>query len=81
MQNGYVICTPDFAYVLCLSQDGQGFKMHSVRSASSLNKAMCLHDLTEAKNVLKRIRNSEQFQSIVQNVEIHNVARIYKNFF
>lgn len=81
MQSGYVICTPDLQRVLCLSPDGQGFRLLRVGTASVLNKAMCLHDLTEAKNVLKRIRNSGEFESVVKDVEIHNVARIYKNFF
>lgn len=81
MQNGYVICTTGLTAVLCLAKDRQGFVMVPVEGPSALNKAMCLHDLTEAKNVLKRIKNSAEFEDVVEDVEICNVARLYNNFF
>ena len=81
MQNGYVICTTGLTAVLCLSQGGDGFLMAPVDGPSALNRALCLHDLTEAKNVLKRIRNSEEFRDVVEDVEICNIARLYNNFF
>jgi hypothetical protein len=54
--------------------------MASVDSTQVLNNALCLQDLTEAKNILKRL-NASEYTDIVKNVEAHNIARLYNKFF
>ena len=54
--------------------------MASVDSTQVLNNALCLRDLTEAKNVLKRL-NASEYTDVVKDVEIYNIARLYNKFF
>ncbi len=77
MQRGYVLCKSDLSQVLCLSNVKNSIALQSVDSTKVLTKAMCLPDLTEAKNVLKRLHEKE----MVDGLEIVNVARLYKKFF
>lgn len=55
--------------------------MAPVDSTQVLNKALCLHDVTEAKNILKRFQDMPEYKNIIENVEINNVARLYNKFF
>lgn len=80
MHRGYSLCSPDLNQVLCLSSDKQSFFMAPIDSTKVLNNALCLHDLTEAKNVLKRL-NSSEYLNIVKDAEVHNIARLYNKFF
>jgi len=80
MHRGYSLCSPDLNQVLCLSPDKQSFFMAPVDSTKVLNNALCLHDLTEAKNVLKRL-NASEYLNIVKDAEVHNIARLYNKFF
>ena len=80
MHRGYSLCSPDRDQVLCLSADKQSLFMAPVDSTKVLNNALCLHDLTEANNVLKRL-NASEYKDIVKNVEVHNIARLYNKFF
>jgi hypothetical protein len=78
MQRGFVLCDADLAHVLCLNPDKDGFQLEEVDDTRTLNQALCLHDLTEAKNIYKRI---ELHTGDDLNLEIVNVARLYKKFF
>jgi len=51
--------------------------MKEVDSTQVLNKAFCLEDLTETKNILRRLEDKD----LVNGLEIVNVARLYKKFF
>lgn len=77
MQRGYVLCDDTLSKVLCLTPGKDGVLLNEVDSTQVLNKALCLEDLTETKNVLKRL----QANNLVNNLEIVNVARLYKKFF
>lgn len=77
MQRGYVLCDDTLSKVLCLTPGKDGVLLSEVDSTQVLNKALCLEDLTETKNVLKRL----QANNLVNNLEIVNVARLYKKFF
>jgi len=77
MQRGYVLCDASLSKVLCLAPGKDGVLLNSVDSTQVLNKALCLEDLTETKNVLRRLEDNE----LVSNLEIVNVARLYKKFF
>lgn len=77
MQTGYVICSQDLERVLCLTDDRSGVRLVPVETTKELNKSICLSDLTEAKNVYKRLQDS----GLIGSLEICNVARLYKRFF
>jgi len=77
MQRGYVLCDNTLSKVLCLTPGKDGVLLNEVDSTQVLNKALCLEDLTEIKNVLKRL----QANDLVNDLEIVNVARLYKKFF
>lgn len=48
-----------------------------VDSTQNINRSICLSDLTEAKNVLKRFNDC----GLTSGLEIANVARLYKKFY
>lgn len=77
MQRGYVLCNYDLSEVLCLTPGKDGVVLQAVDSTKVLNKAMCLPDLTEAKNVSQMLQNKD----MTGDLEIVNVARLYKKFF
>lgn len=77
MQTGYVMCSADLNKVLCLSQDKGGVALVEVESTQDLNRSICLWDLTETKNIYERFKN----QGLISDLEIVNVARLYKKFY
>lgn len=77
MQTGYVLCSPDLLRVLCLNEDRTGVNLVSIETTRNLNQAICLSDVTEAKNVSERLYRS----GLVGDLDIINVARLYKRFF
>ena len=77
MQRGFVFCSPDQNQVLCINQEKTDFLWKDVENTKVLNQAVCLADLTEAKNIYKRIMD----KGLADNLEIINVARLYKKFF
>jgi hypothetical protein len=77
MQTGYVLCSPDLLQVLCLNEDHTGVNLVSIETTRNLNQAICLSDVTEAKNVSERLHRS----GLVGELDIINVARLYKRFF
>lgn len=77
MQTGYVMCSADLNRVLCLNQDKRGVALVEVESTQDLNRSICLWDLTETKNIYERLKN----QGLISNLEIVNVARLYKKFY
>jgi len=77
MQRGYVLCDDTLSKVLCLTPGKDGVELNNVESSQILNKALCLENLTETKNVLRRLKDQE----LVSSLEIVNVARLYKKFF
>lgn len=77
MQRGYVLCNYDLSQVLCLTPEKDAVILQDVISTKVLNKAMCLPDLTEAKNVSQMLQEKD----LTGDLEIVNVARLYKKFF
>ena len=77
MQRGFVFCSPDQGQVLCINQEKTEFLWKDVENTKILNQAVCLSDLTEAKNIYNRIVD----KGLAENLEIINVARLYKKFF
>jgi hypothetical protein len=54
-----------------------GVVLLEVESTQDINRAICVSDLTEAKNILERLQNS----GLVGDLEISNVAKLYKRFY
>ena len=77
MQTGYVLCSPDLMKVLCITKDKQTVQLVPLESTKTLNKCICLGDLTEAKNVADRL----QATGHASGLDIVNVARLYKRFY
>lgn len=77
MQTGFVICSPDLSKVLCFTEDKTNVLLVSVNDTRNINKSICLPDLTEAKNVLKRFNKA----GLTVGLEIANVAKLYKKFY
>jgi len=77
MQTGYVLCSIDLSKVLCLTKDKNSVTLVDIKSTMDINRAICVSDLTEAKNVSERLKNS----GLVGDLEIANVARLYKRFY
>lgn len=81
MQRGYVITTKDLLKVLCLNKDKTDVLMSVVGTTNVLNSAICLSDMTEAQNVLRRMKNNKDTETLCKDAVITNVARLYKNFY
>ena len=77
MQAGLVFCDFDNQNVLCYTQDRKDVELVSVANRGNLNKAICLSDLTEMKNVQERLQNA----GFIADVYIVNIATLYKGYF
>jgi len=77
MQTGFVICSEDLSSVLCFNDDRTNVWLIPVDSTQNINRSICLSDLTEAKNVLKRFNDC----GLTSGLSIANVARLYKKFY
>jgi hypothetical protein len=51
--------------------------MAEVESTQDLNRSICLWDLTETKNIYEKLKG----QGLIPELEIVNVARLYKKFY
>ncbi len=77
MQTGYVMCSKDLSKVLCLNQDKSGVDLVDVESTQNLNKSICLSDLTETKHIHETLKK----HGLISDLEIVNIARLYKKFY
>lgn len=77
MQTGYVLCSQAFDKVLCLNENKDGVVLVGVDTTKNINRSICVSDLTEAKNIRERLQNA----GLVKDLEITNVARLYKRFY
>ncbi len=75
MQSGYALCTPDNSKVLCLTKTDSKVELVEVSDVSNLNRALCLPDLTSIKGVYERFKE----QDLVGDLDIVNIAKLYKN--
>jgi hypothetical protein len=81
MQSGYCLCSSDLKNVLCLDTEQEGFYLSPVNNTKILNHALCLSDITEGKNILRRLSVSGCCEEDCTELEVHNVARLYNKFF
>ena len=76
MKSGFVFCDFDNQNVLCYTEDRSSVELIPIDSAAGLNKAICLSDRTEMRNIQERLRKSD----IVDDVYIVNIGSLYKRF-
>ena len=55
--------------------------MMTVDSTTVLNKALCVHDLTEAYNVLRLVSATSDYAGVAKKVQPENIARLYNKFY
>tara|TARA_R100000458_G_C8121280_1_gene140074 strand:- start:79 stop:312 length:234 start_codon:yes stop_codon:yes gene_type:complete len=77
MQSGYVLCALDSQKVLCISKDKEGVELIDIKKSNSLNRALCMPDLTSIKDLYERFKSRD----LVGELDIVNIARLYKNSF
>ena len=72
MQVGYVLCTPDRTKILCVQKESNKVDLKEIDTENSLNKALCLHDLTSIKDIYERFKEMK----LVDELDIVNVAEL-----
>jgi hypothetical protein len=77
MQSGYALCTPDKLRVLCLTKNPTKVELLEIKEKNSLNRALCLPDLTSIKSIYERFKE----RNLVEELDIVNVARLYKQHY
>ncbi len=72
MQVGYVLCTPDRTKILCVPKESKKVELKEIENEKSLNKALCLNDLTSIKDIYERFKELK----LVDELDIVNVAEL-----
>ena len=75
MLGGYALCTPDQKKVLAMKKNGKGVELINIEKTENLNRALCLRDLTSIKNIYERLRKMK----LIEELDIVNIAKLYKN--
>jgi hypothetical protein len=77
MLSGFVFCDFDNQNVLSYTGDKTSVELIPTDSTANLNRAICLGDLTEMKNIQERLKAA----GFIDDVYIVNIATLYKRFF
>lgn len=77
MLSGFVFCDFDNQNVLSYTKDKTSVELIPADSTANLNRAICLGDLTEMKNIQERLKAA----GFIDDVYIVNIATLYKRFF
>lgn len=77
MLSGYVFCDTASKKVLCYTKDRTGVEFIEMGGSHTLNRAICLGDLTEMKNIRERFKKAD----LIDGLSIVNVGSLYKKFF
>ncbi len=77
MKSGFVFCDFDNQNVLCYTEDRSTVQLLPIESAKNLNKAICLGDRTEMKNIQERLKAGD----IIDDLYIVNIGTLYKRYF
>lgn len=77
MLSGFVFCDFDNQNVLTYTADKSAVELVPADSTANLNRAICLGDLTEMKNIQERLKGA----GFIDDVYIVNIATLYKRFF
>ena len=75
MQIGYVLYDPDDLKVLCLSKGKRAIELVDIKEPDSLDRALCLKDLTSIKDLHERFKKND----LIDNLDIVNIAKLLKH--
>ena len=75
MQIGYVLYDPDTLKVLCLSKGKRAVELIDIKESDSLERALCLKDLTSIKDLHERFKKND----LTHNLDIVNIAKLLKH--
>ena len=75
MQIGYVLYDPDDLKVLCLSKGRRAIELVDIKEPGSLDRALCLKDLTSIKDLYERFKKND----LTSNLDIVNIAKLLKH--
>ena len=75
MQIGYVLYDPETLKVLCLSKGKRAIELIDIKEEGSLERALCLKDLTSIKDLYERFKKND----ITKNLDIVNIAKLLKH--
>ena len=75
MQVGYVLYDKSTNKVLCLTKGKRAIELLDVAKSENLERSLCLKDLTSIKDLYKRFKKND----LTQNLDIVNIAKLYKN--
>tara|TARA_R100000808_G_C2097587_1_gene115775 strand:+ start:176 stop:409 length:234 start_codon:yes stop_codon:yes gene_type:complete len=75
MQIGYVLYDPETLQVLCLSKGKRAIELVDIKEPNSLDRALCLKDLTSIKDLYERFKKND----LTNNLDIVNIAKLLKH--
>ena len=75
MQIGYVLYDPETLKVLCLSKVKRAVELVDIKEPDSLDRALCLKDLTSIKDLHERFKKND----LIDNLDIVNIAKLLKH--
>tara|TARA_R100001510_G_C7617686_1_gene179395 strand:- start:755 stop:988 length:234 start_codon:yes stop_codon:yes gene_type:complete len=75
MQIGYVLYDPKTLKVLCFSKGKRAIELVDIKDPSSLDRALCIKDLTSIKNLYERFKNN----NLTNNLDIVNISKLLKH--
>ncbi len=58
-----------------MKKNGKGVELINIEKTENLNRALCLRDLTSIKNIYERLRKMK----LIEELDIVNIAKLYKN--
>ena len=75
MQIGYVLYDHETLKVLWLSKVKRAIELVDIKEPNSLEKALCLKDLTSIKDLYERFKKND----LTSNLDIVNIAKLLKH--
>ena len=75
MQIGYVLYDPETLKVLCFSKGKRAIELVDIKDTEKLSRALCLKDRTSIKDLYERFKKN----ALTQNLDIVNIAKLYKH--
>ena len=75
MQVGYVLYDSETLKVLCLSKGKRAIELVDIKEPNSLERALCLKDLTSIKDLYERFKKND----LTSNLDIVNIAKLLKH--
>jgi|TARA_R100001443_G_scaffold20565_2_gene32615 hypothetical protein len=74
MKVGFVLCNLKDNVVLCINAQGDDVELIPIESAKSLDRSLCLKNLTSLKTIHERFKD----KGLTKDLGIENISRLYK---